>query len=160
MQHSIEWYRCERQATDERIDFVSKEIGVHFPKTFVALMKECDGGVPEISSFEYQNVFLNIIMGEGLGSFMGFEEKDYAHDHLLGHHQSQSNFLPKHVIAFGYTGGGDYICFDYRKETQISEPEIIYWSHSAPEDQNISFIAKNFDAFMAMLHPFDESLLD
>ena len=160
MKKSIEWFDCEGPATQQRIDLVSREIGVTFPKTFIALMKECDGGTPEITSFKYYNNVIDAVVGDSLGCFMGFEEKGCAQDHLLGHYRSEFNYLPKGVIAFAFNGGGDYICFDYRKGKKNLDPEVVCWDHEESEEESIFFVAKNFDAFMAMLHPFDESLLE
>ena len=156
MQKSIEWFDTEGPATQERVDYVSKEIGITFPKNFIVLMKECDGGIPKINAFEYINVSMQLLRGAGIGCFMSFREKNYAHDHLLGHYKSENNYLPKEVIAFAFTGDGDYICFDYRKDKKTSDPEIVYWDHEESEGQNVSFVAKNFDAFMSMLHDDDE----
>ena len=156
----IDWYECEKQASQERIKSVEKEIGLSFPQSFIDLMKECDGGWPEIGSFSFDNTFLGVVMGSSISNFLSFTEDTRVTEHLIGIYKLFYDRFPKNVIAFGYTGSGDYICFDYRKDKKTSNPEIVYWEHSAPDDESISFVARNFDAFMAMLHPFDESLLD
>ena len=159
MQKSIEWFHCESCASQERIVFVSQTIGVSFPKSFVVLMQECDGGTPEITCFEYTSQSMASEIGTGLGSFLGFEETPDHYD-LLGYYLDPSEFFPSGLVAFADTGGGDYICFDYRQDKSNPDPEIVYWEHGSEEGNDICFVAKNFDAFMAMLHPFDESLLD
>jgi len=158
MKKTIEWYRCKGPAPQERIEFVSKEVGIIFPESFVALMQECDGGRPEITCFEYTSRSMASEIGTGIGSFLGFGETPDNYD-LLGYYHDPSEFFPEGLVAFADTGGGDYICFDYRLGKTNPDPEIVYWEHGAEEGNDICFVAKNFDAFMAMLHPFDESLL-
>jgi hypothetical protein len=59
-------------------------------------------------------------------------------------------YFDKKLIPFGETGGGDFICFDYRNHDG-DNPPIVLWIHDIPE-KRISFIANNFEEFINMLH--------
>ena len=62
------------------------------------------------------------------------------------------------IIPFGDNGGGDYICFDYRK-CNTDNPPIILWFHDAnPTDARVAFVADNFEEFVNML--YEDSNLD
>jgi hypothetical protein len=157
MNKKIEWFDCERHTTPERIALVSQEIGVTFPELFCCLMMECDAGSPLYTAFDYYDVYFKCVVGEGLGGFLGFEE---GYCNLLKKYQSPPEFFPLGLIAFSQTGGGDLICFDYRQGKDNPDPEIVYWRSGSGEGQDISFIAKNFEAFMGMLkEDNDEELL-
>jgi hypothetical protein len=153
MDKTIEWYRCESQASPERIALVCQEIGVTFPALFIKLMSECDSGWPKKTDFEYYDEAFQSMVGSGIGCFLGFEEEEYS---LLKTFKRPREFFPQGLVAFGETGGGDLICFDYRQGKDNPDPEIVYWCHDVPVDKKVSFIAKNFEIFMGMLKEEDD----
>jgi hypothetical protein len=153
MDKTIEWYRCESQASPERIALVCQEIGVTFPALFIKLMSECDSGWPKKTDFEYYDEAFQSMVGSGIGCFLGFEEEEYS---LLKTFKRPPEFFPQGLVAFGETGGGDLICFDYRQGKDNPDPEIVFWRGGSGEGQDISFIAKNFEAFMGMLKEEDD----
>ena len=56
------------------------------------------------------------------------------------------------LIPFGENGGGDYICFDYRKDKRTDNPPIVIWNHDMGLKHRVVFIANNFEEFINMLH--------
>lgn len=56
------------------------------------------------------------------------------------------------LIPFGENGGGDMICFDYRKDKTTDNPPIVIWNHDMGLKHRVVFIANNFDEFINMLH--------
>lgn len=61
------------------------------------------------------------------------------------------------LIPFGDNGGGDLICFDYRKDRETDNPPIVIWNHDMGLEHRVVFIAPNFEEFINMLHePNDE----
>lgn len=61
------------------------------------------------------------------------------------------------LIPFGDNGGGDMICFDYRKDRETDNPPIVIWNHDMGLEHRVVFIAPNFEEFINMLHePNDE----
>jgi hypothetical protein len=66
-------------------------------------------------------------------------------------------YFDSRLIPFGETGGGDFICFDYRNNQKTDNPPITYWCHDAQEpDGRISFIANSFEEFINMLHESED----
>jgi hypothetical protein len=62
-------------------------------------------------------------------------------------------YFDSRLIPFGETGGGDFICFDYRNNWKTNNPPITYWCHDAQEPNGrTSFIANSFEEFINMLH--------
>lgn len=67
------------------------------------------------------------------------------------------HYFSKWLIPFGETGGGDFICFDYRNDNKTDNPPIVFWCHDADsEDGRVSFVANNFEEFINMLHESEE----
>lgn len=56
------------------------------------------------------------------------------------------------LIPFGDNGGGDLICFDYRKNKGTDNPPIVIWNHDMGLKHRVVFIANNFEEFINMLH--------
>jgi hypothetical protein len=56
------------------------------------------------------------------------------------------------LIPFGDNGGGDLICFDYRKNRDTNDPPIVIWNHDMGLEHRVVFIANNFEDFINMLH--------
>ena len=56
------------------------------------------------------------------------------------------------LIPFGENGGGDMICFDYRKDRTTNNPPIVIWNHDMGLEHRVVFIANNFEEFINMLH--------
>lgn len=56
------------------------------------------------------------------------------------------------LIPFGDNGGGDLICFDYRKDRETDNPPIVIWNHDMGLEHRVVFIAPNFEEFINMLH--------
>lgn len=64
--------------------------------------------------------------------------------------------MPKDLIIFGGEGCGDYICFDYRNDSDTDNPPIVYWKHDAEPGKGLFFVANTFDEFLDMLYPYSE----
>ncbi|WP_408004415.1 SMI1/KNR4 family protein [Pseudomonas schmalbachii] len=56
--------------------------------------------------------------------------------------------LPHSIIPFGSDGGGNYICFDYRSN---SEPTVVFWYHELSGTDGVVPIAQTFDDFVRLL---------
>jgi hypothetical protein len=64
------------------------------------------------------------------------------------------------LIPFGDNGGGDLICFDYRKNRDTDNPPIVIWNHDMGLEHRVVFIANNFEEFINMLRePSDDETL-
>ena len=60
------------------------------------------------------------------------------------------------LIPFGENGGGDMICFDYRKNQTTDNPPIVIWNHDMGLKHRVVFIANNFEEFINMLHESED----
>jgi hypothetical protein len=64
------------------------------------------------------------------------------------------------LIPFGDNGGGDFICFDYRKDRTTNDPPIVIWNHDMGLEHRVVFIANNFEEFVGMLYESEEAKED
>jgi hypothetical protein len=64
------------------------------------------------------------------------------------------------LIAFTEDGGGNYICFDYRKGKDDPDPPIVFWDHEFHSGgEEPFFVARNFAEFLSLLRPCADSPL-
>ncbi len=143
-----------RKVSEERIAFLENEIGIKFPTLFVDLVKEHDGGYPTPSCFKYYNYSLESYFGNGVGAFLCLEKNEYGD--LLSTYQDPPEFFPIGLVAFSQDGGGNYVCFDYRKGKDSLDPPVVYWSHESEEGKDVSFLANNFEEFLKILKTDEE----
>jgi hypothetical protein len=147
-ENTMEWVYPKAGAKEEDIQAFLSKITYTLPQPFIDLMKVCDGGMPIISAFKYEDNHFGEIECD-LGSFLSFERRI---DGLWRLFTDPPEFFPEGILAFAVTGNGDYICFDYRTNPTSNNPPVVYWSHEASTEESISFIAKTFDDFMDMLY--------
>lgn len=152
--NNILWEDCKEIVENERICFLENKMRVKFPPSFLECMKKCNGGVPNRSEFDYYDTHSHRIRGSGVGRFLNLCESRSSS--FLGIFQHPPEFFPEGLIAFAENGGGDYICFDYRKNKENSNPIIVLWNHEDDIGKDVFFLANNFEEFIEMLKIVEE----
>ena len=151
----FEWNSCKGNVSEDRINYIHSIIGINLPVLYLEIIKNCDGGTPVFSDFSFLNNSLNIKITDCIGSFLTLNDSEYTD--FLKEFFSPPDFFPKGLISFAVNGGGDFICFDYRDRKNLTDPQIVYWSHEADIGEDVSFIANNFEEFLNILEkPLDE----
>lgn len=151
--------------TDEMIASVEEELGYKLPASYIALMKQQNGGIPKNTSFPMEeatswaedHIAISGILGIG-------REKSYSLCGDLG-----SRFM---IEEWGYpdigvvicdcpSAGHDLVMLDYRACGPEGEPEVIHVDQE--DDYEITFVAENFEAFIRGLvnaEEYDDSAED
>lgn len=152
--NNIKWENYSGEgATPERIKIVEKMLGVVFPEEYTEIVKKCDGGIPSKPCFDILDPE-SIAMVDGIGAFL---EINHSEDEdMLETNMNPPEFFPEALVSFASTGGGDYICFDYRKGKHLTNPPIVYWCHECIVGEAIFFLANNFREFLEMLREPEE----
>jgi SMI1 / KNR4 family (SUKH-1) len=132
------------------------------PEKYKALITQHNCLYPVNSSFDFKNIYANDyawsykieneIDSRSL-SFFGFGS-DIAHYEQVGN-QDFDVYGHDHVIAFGQSANGDYICFDYRKDPSTDEPGVVVMFHDAYDANRkmlICPVADSFEQFMDSLY--------
>jgi len=136
--------------TDELIASIEEELGYKLPSSYIALMKQQNGGIPkntcfraeEPTSWAEDHIAITGILGIG-------REKSYSLSGDLG-----SRFM---IEDWGYpdigvvicdcpSAGHDVVMLDYRACGRDGEPEVIHVDQE--DDYEITFLADNFEAFI------------
>ncbi|MBC8754397.1 SMI1/KNR4 family protein [Kordia sp. YSTF-M3] len=156
-EYALESYVSE-SPSDELILSIENELGYKLPKSYIEMMKVQNGGTPvnfcfptdESTSWSKDHVQISGIFGIG-------REKEYSLAGDLG-----SQFM---IDNWGYptigicicdcpSAGHDMIMLDYRKCGKDGEPEVVHVDQEY--DYTITFLAKNFEAFIRGLVDYDE----
>ncbi|RUT31885.1 glucan biosynthesis protein [Paenibacillus zeisoli] len=136
--------------TDEMIASVEDELGYKLPASYIALMKQQNGGIPkntcfptdEATSWAEDHIAITSIMGIG-------REKSYS---LCG--DTGSLFM---IEEWGYpdigvvicdcpSAGHDVVMLDYRASGPDGEPSVIHVDQES--DYEITFLAEDFETFI------------
>ena len=134
----------------EQFQAIEDIIGVKLPQSYKDVIKACDGGYPIKEDFEYFDTYFNQKVVSGIGCFLRLNDSPtLGFTHQFKHPPED---FPVGIIAFATTGGGDYICFDYRLDSAKLDPSIVYWNHEAESGEDVTFIAKDFEEFLGFLY--------
>ena len=156
-EYARETYQSE-PPTDELIASIEEELGYKLPSSYIALMKQRNGGVPkntrfpteDATSWAEDHIAITGILGIG-------REKSYSLCGDLG-----SQFM---IEDWGYpdigvvicdcpSAGHDLVMLDYRACGRDGEPEVIHVDQE--DDYEITFLADNFEAFIRGLVSAEE----
>ena len=140
---------CTEKASEENINHAELKICFKLPKLFKEIVKACDEGSVINSHFDYYNPYDQSIWGNGIGSFLSLKLTE-KHN-LIDKYFSPPEGFPKNAVAFAGTGGGDYICFDYRHDPTTDNPPVVFWLHEENEGEDVIFLAPTFEDFLKML---------
>lgn len=143
----IEWDECNKGLPLTKIMDAEQKLGVKFPKEYVDLLLVSDGGAPKKTSFTFFCEDSGMERTDGIGSFLPHTKSEYGD--FWSEIERPPEFFPSGLISFGETGGGDYVCFDYRNVKE--KPVIVFWNHEAPEGKDVNFIANSFKEFLEIL---------
>jgi len=145
----MKWELCSGTVKDDAIRKVEQMLQMRLPLEFVQIVKECNGGCPERSSFIYIDPETNRKVGAGFGALINFDVNE--EDNIMDFLNEPPEGFPKYLVPFAEPGNGDYICFDYSGEKKGRNPRIVMWLHENREDSNTVQLANDFGAFMETL---------
>ncbi|HEA3273790.1 TPA: SMI1/KNR4 family protein [Pasteurella multocida] len=138
-----------------------KEFDIKLPLSYISLVKKYNGVWFKESDFEYLSQNGKRIISSL--SFDSFETKDNIepmNNILRQYIYDDEIYGYKNVYSFGYTGNGDFVCFDYRDDPKGNEPKICIVIHDEYDEKTgkrlLFPVAENFEAFLDMLYDFDE----
>ena len=158
-EYSTEEYVCD-YPTEDTIKSIEDELNYKLPASYIELMKNQNGGLPNKSAFPTSeptswaedHVAITGIKGicrnktyglcGELGSYFKVEEWEY----------------PDIGVYFGDcpSAGHDMICLDYSECGPTGEPTVVHVDQES--DYQITFLAENFEKFIKGL--VDDSVFD
>ena len=140
-----------------RILELEKKIKIKFPEKFVQIIEKYNG--ENINGKELYKTKSG--KERGFGGFLNFNEgAEYdeflkTFNDLVKHHKP--SFPKKGVYPFSRTGGGDYLCLDYRQNKE--NPKVVYFTHDTFYGEEYETIAESFDEWFESLYPDPDKLI-
>lgn len=141
------------------IQRVQDELGYFFPKNYIDLIKNHDAVRLEENIFNFTNIYNNV--DERDLNFLSFKS-DHLDGDILSNQDNVNdleNYGIKDLVVFGICANGDYICFDYREDSQTSNPKIVLVYHDdfvdfedGTSSMVVNDVANNFEDFLNLLH--------
>lgn len=136
--------------TDEMIQSVEEELGYKLPESYIALMRQHNGGCPKKNFVKGSGAIIEGIYGIG-------REKSNS---LCGG-TGYSNWIDGWgypaigiPICDTFTAGHDMIFLDYSECGRDGEPKVVHIDQES--DYELSPIAKNFEEFIGLLQTEEE----
>jgi hypothetical protein len=148
----LTWFDAPSPESDEHVASVENAIGYRLPDDYREFAKSYSGGSPHETDFEFSDSETGTFCAS-VGEFFTLSPDD---DRNLLRWMERTEFFPTGLVPFAGDGGGNYICFDFRSDT--NSPSIVFW-HSGRRglENEVSCVAKTFSDFVDLLHePADE----
>lgn len=149
MSSKITWDFSKGKLSTQEINQVEHQLKIKFPKDYLEIVINNDGGYPSPNDFLLNNRL------EMINNLISFKISDSSN--ILGTMEAVSDRLIEGIIPFGDDPGGNLICFDYRSS---DNPTVVFWDHEIAGggelEKAISFICDNFTDFLDMLYEAPE----
>ena len=110
------WRDVEKIRDSKYISQVEQEIGVVFPHLFIETVMRYNGGTPSNNVFDTEKT-----NKRAFSSLLNFNSED--ENFITNVFKDTTERLPKGVVPFATDPGRNYICFDYRKSSNL---EIVF----------------------------------
>jgi len=143
----------------DEIKRVQNELGFFFPNNYFDLIRNHDALRFEKNIFDFKNIYNN--EDERDLNFLSFKA-DHLDGDILSNQDNVNdleNYGIKDLVVFGICANGDYICFDYREDSQTSNPKIVLVYHDdfvdfedGTSSMVVNDVANNFEDFLNLLH--------
>ncbi len=151
----IEWDSYYGKGDLQKILDFEKKIGCFFPDSYKCIVSEYNGAVIDnVNLFDFCNQLSGCFDTYDSGMFLPFGDIEGTNEIMELKYEYKPDGFVKGLIIISSLGNGDSLCFDFRKVADKTEPPVVVWHHEgSPEENNeISFVAKNFDDFLNLLH--------
>lgn len=136
----ITWKKYENNylPTEQDIRRVEEKLGFTFPNDFIDIMKENDGGYPNMHTFELLDD------EECINNLLSFDESDKQS--ILFAYNVVCRRGIKNLFPIARDPFGNYICY---KKMGLNNCKIVFWNH---EDSEEIELCDNFSEFLNMLY--------
>ncbi|MEJ2046124.1 MAG: SMI1/KNR4 family protein [Reinekea sp.] len=130
-----------------------KKIGYVLPVSYKALISQHNALQPEDCNFKFFDKSLNRITSRDV-TFLGYGP-EISETSDISNLQWHDIYGREHLVVFGVTAGGDYICFDYSGNKAIEDPPVVIMFHDyfdSDGKMSVCFVSDNFNQFIDSLY--------
>lgn len=139
------------------INDFEKSIGYKLPEFYKKLLSQHNALCPERCNFDFFDKEIERVASRDV-NFLGYGP-EVPESSNIASLQWHDVYGRDHVVVFGKTAGGDYVCFDYSSNSSASNPTISVMFHDYFGDDGrmlIVPVADDFEKFMDSLYSDDE----
>ena len=136
------------------IEKFEKQIGYSLPVSYKELLSKHNALYPEEGSFDF--VFKEKSNTHSF-VFLGYGDEVESYEQIS--RSQQTEYCYEHIVVFGETPNGDYICFDYRADPTTNNPPVVVMLHDYPDENDMMMVcpvADNFEAFIDSLYKWED----
>ena len=153
--------RCDEGKISETfIKQIEKKYNISLPVSYSSFIIEHNGACLFARIFDYQDPNIGVYKRNSSSiAFESVEDILFHIENIKAGEEPDWDDMYKFedgLIPFGDNGGGDMICFDYRKDRSTDNPPIVIWNHDMGLEHRVVFIANNFEEFINMLHKCED----
>ncbi|MBU8907668.1 SMI1/KNR4 family protein [Desertibacillus haloalkaliphilus] len=136
MVENVIWKYSKGKVDESTLSEIERYFNVSFPSFYKEIVREYNGARPRPNAF-------HTIDGKEvrIRSFLPIG-KDYT-DNIVNVNKRLKDKLPQQLIAFANDDFGNYFCFDFKDEKEIT---IVFWEH-----ENSELFQLERDGFLALL---------
>ncbi|MCX7569424.1 SMI1/KNR4 family protein [Tumebacillus sp. DT12] len=117
------WSWIERQVIAQ----VEQLYGVKFPREYVEVAVEHHGAAVLPNTFDVEKY------GEAVfNRFLSYDASKPTY--IVGVYEGIEERLVEGVYPFASDAFGNFICFDYRQQEDLTQPAIVFWEHEAASE--------------------------
>jgi cell wall assembly regulator SMI1 len=128
----------------EEIKKFENKLEISLPRMYVNFITKHNGASIFESDFDYLDPNRDGRKNGDSIAFIRFEEiAPHIELEKLVNEQAKGDIrymFEDGLIPFGDNGGGDFICFDYRKNRTTDNPPIVIWNHDMGLEHTVSHI--------------------
>jgi hypothetical protein len=148
-------WRENQNLDNNEIEKIEKKWKMLFPNRYKNCILQNQGKTPILSDFKIDSKFLK---SSSIAVFLHFNHDDKKQYYIDNVYNETKEYYPAGIFPFALDGGGNLVCFDYRKNKK--NPKIVFWNHETDTDDqyNILTIASDFESFIDSLCDRDEEI--
>lgn len=140
---------------DAAISLFERFLEIRLPKEYRRFCLKYNGGRPEPGRF-----ICTASGGRSLVQYFYRFNSPNNYDDMIWAFKVFKGRMPEFFLPIGCDPGGNQICLAVKGQNY---GQVFYWDHDFevddgcdPTEENLTFVAPNFDAFLNSLHAFEE----
>jgi cell wall assembly regulator SMI1 len=127
-------------ADDASLKRLEGQIGLKLPAAYIALLKQINGGHPQLDTFSNDE-------GEWSVNNFFFVGDDESSGSVIWNYRNRWKDVPETFMPFARDGGGNLFCLDLRGDNH----PVIIWLHDST-DAGVYKLANSLEEFIDGLH--------
>ena len=148
MTRELDWFSEPRPVSAEMVRSLQQILQVQLPKEYAEFLRTSSGGAPMQTDFYFVDGARKTTITGAVGIFLSADPS--SEDPLIEHWRVLVERGVGGLVPIASTGGGDYICLDYRPG--VTAGSVAFWNHGRQGIcGEVSAVADSFQAFLAAL---------